>query len=116
MPISDNTLMLDENDIFHFDSDDKIDFSNKQLKRYNHARIDDYFQHPDSQLKFRDTPAAIMIRDIASLSPNPPPCSTILTHADSPFELEDVFTYTVKLPLIGPLGLLLEKTLTLVSR
>ena len=84
------------------------DCKTKELKRCHHARIDDYLQHPDTNLHFCDTPAAIMLRDLYATIDTIPPCKDKLTHIESPFSPENLFTYNVVLPPNGPLGLVLE--------
>ena len=84
------------------------DCKSKEIKRCHHARIDDFLQHPDTTTHFRETPAAIMIRDLSATTDSIPPCTDILTHVQSPFAQEDLYTYDVTLPSKGPLGLVLD--------
>ena len=84
------------------------DCKTNEIKRCHHARIDDFLQHPDTKTHFRDTTAAIMVRDLTATTASIPPCQDTLTHVQSPFSQEDLFTYDVTLPSKGPLGLILE--------
>ena len=81
---------------------------NKEILRCHHARIDDAFQHPDSNSHFSKTPASILIRNNDFHTIQLPSSTSTLEYADSAFDLKELFTYQVQLPVTGPLGLLLE--------